>query len=36
VRAARLHQRSGTAFGGWAKVRRTDGTFRMKRTGGGK
>ncbi len=34
VSAARLHQRSGSqsAFGGWEKVSRGDGTYRMRKT----
>ena len=35
VSAARLHQKSGAsnAFGGYTKVNRTDGTFRMRKSG---
>lgn len=35
VSSARLHQKSGSsnAFGGYAKVANTDGTFRMRKTG---
>ena len=35
VSAARLHQKSGAsnAFGGYTKVNRGDGTFRMRQTG---
>jgi len=36
VSDARLHQKVGTAFGGYAKVKRPDGSFRMKPTGGKK
>lgn len=34
VSAARLHQKSGAsnAFGGYAKVNRSDGTFRMRKS----
>lgn len=35
VSAARLHQKAGpsNAFGGYAKVKNADGTFRMKESG---
>ena len=35
VSSARLHQKSGTsnAFGGYTKVAKTDGTFRMRKSG---
>ena len=33
VSPARLHQPSGTSFGGYAKVANPDGSFRMKPTG---
>ncbi len=35
VSSSRLHQRSGSsnAFGGYAKVQRGDGSFRMRPTG---
>ena len=35
VSAARLHQKSGSGntFGGYTKVDRGDGTFRMRKTG---
>lgn len=35
VSPARLHQQSGTshAFGGYAKVNHSNGTFSMRRTG---
>lgn len=36
VSPARLHQKSGTAFGGYAKVQLPNGDFRMKPTGGKK
>lgn len=32
VSPARLHQKSGTSFGGYAKVQKSDGTFRMRPT----
>lgn len=38
VSAARLHQKSGSgaSFGGYTKVRHSNGSFSMKKTGKGK
>ncbi len=36
VSQARLKQKTGTAFGGYAKVQKANGQFRMKPTGGKK
>lgn len=35
VSRARLHQKTGSSnsFGGYTKVAKTDGTFRMRKTG---
>jgi len=33
VSAARLHQKSGTTFGGYTKAQKSDGTFRMRPSG---